>query len=201
MSKTPFSFSAKAAPLALVASGVAINFIGKFAAQSLNFPLWLDAIGTIFSSMLGGPLLGVLTGLTTNVIYGATIDPVSFAYSLTSIAIGLTVGYLARFGFMRSHATVVLTGIVTVMIATVVSTPINMFFYDGYTQNVWGDLLYKYLWAFTGMKWLSSFCNELFVDLPDKILSVLIAYVIYRRLPVGLINRFNSSRGEVERMY
>jgi energy-coupling factor transport system substrate-specific component len=197
MMKKPFDSNYASKPFALIIVAVAINFAGKLAAESLQLPLWLDAIGTILASMVGGPVLGGLTGLANNVLYGSAVDPVAFAYALTSVAIGVTVGFLARFGFMRTRSTVLLLGVVVVLISTVVSTPINMVFYDGFTFNRWGDALYEIMLTNVGFKMLSAFCNEFVVDLPDKILSVLVAYFIYSKLPQGMLEYFNTSRREV----
>jgi energy-coupling factor transport system substrate-specific component len=184
-----------AMPTALMIFALAINFLGKLTAQTLSLPLWLDTIGTMLASMVGGPVIGALTGLINNLAYGVFVDPVSLVYALTSVAIGFTVGHMSRFGFTSWLPTALLLGAVTVIISAVVSTPLNMFFYNGYTFNAWGDAIYEQVLAATGYKWLSAFCNELSVDLPDKFLSALAAYGIFTMLPNGLLSRFSSFKG------
>ena len=39
----------------LIPVAVAINFTGSFIASSLKLPLFLDAIGTVFISLIAGP--------------------------------------------------------------------------------------------------------------------------------------------------
>ncbi|MDR2750424.1 MAG: ECF transporter S component [Clostridiales bacterium] len=185
-------------PAALMFFALGINFLGKYIAESLSLPLWLDTIGTMLAGMVGGPIVGALTGLINNLGYGIFVNPVSIVYALSSVALGITVGYMAKFGFTSWLPTILLLGVVTVIISAVVSTPINMFFYDGYTFNAWGDAIYERALAATGYRWLSAFINELSVDIPDKFLSALIAQQIFSCLPRDLVKRFSSVRGDID---
>ena len=57
---------------------IAVNIGGKFFAESLNLPVWLDAFGTLLAAYVIGPFTGAIVGGASNIIYGF-IDPVSFA--------------------------------------------------------------------------------------------------------------------------
>lgn len=95
--------------------------------------------------MLAGPWVGALSGAVNNIIFGLTADPISFWYLITSIAIGLVVGYLAFTGWISSFGRVVVLGLIVAGVAAVVSTPINVILWEGQTGNVWGDALYTAL--------------------------------------------------------
>jgi len=86
-----WSISFSTPVLVLIPVAVGINYVGKLFAQLLKLPLWLDSIGTVIASMLSGPIVGSISGAINNIIYGLTMDPISFVYALTSVAIGLTV--------------------------------------------------------------------------------------------------------------
>ncbi|WP_342455561.1 hypothetical protein [Caloramator sp. Dgby_cultured_2] len=47
--------------------------------------------------------------------------------------------------------------------------------------------------------WLASFLDEFVVDLPDKVASLVISFLIYKGLPKSLINLY-SSDDEIERL-
>ena len=88
---------------------------------------------------------------------------------------------------------------VVALVAAVVSTPINIGFWGGQTGNVWGDALYAYLIANNLPVWIASFLDELVVDIPDKIATVVIGYALFKGLPNKLTVMFNSE-GEIEKL-
>lgn len=185
--------------LVLIPAAVGINYIGKLFAGVLKLPLWLDSIGTVLASMLAGPIIGALSGAINNIIYGLTMDPISFVYALTSIFIGLVAGILAFTGWMDNWWKAMISGLLVGLTAVVVSTPLNVWFWGGQTGNVWGDALFGTVMATTNSIWLASFIDELSVDLIDKVLVVLISFVIYKGLPRSILQLFTVNR-EVEKL-
>src|SRR5665647_722606 len=142
-----WSIKLTTASLVLIPAAVGINYIGKLFAGVLKLPIWLDSIGTILASMLAGPIAGAICGAINNVIYGLTMDPISFMYALTSIAIGFAVGIMAYKGWIKSIGKAVVVGLVVACVSAVVSTPINIVFWGGQTGNVWGDAVYAFMIA------------------------------------------------------
>ena len=181
-----WSIKLTTASLVLIPAAVGINYIGKLFAGALKLPLWLDSIGTILASMLAGPIVGAICGAINNIIYGLTVDPISFIYALTSIAIGLVVGIMAYKGWVKSIYKAIIVGVVAACVSAVVSTPINIGFWGGQTGNVWGDSVFASMIANHFPVWIASFIDELVVDVPDKIATVIIAFVIFKGLPKKL---------------
>lgn len=180
------------AALVLIPAAVGINYIGKLFAGLLKLPLWLDSIGTVLASMLAGPVIGALAGAINNIVYGLTVDPISFVYGITSVAIGLAVGILFYKGWISSWGKAIVAGLIVGLVATVVSTPINIGFWGGQTGNVWGDALYAVVLAKTNSVWLASFLDEIVVDVPDKLLVVLISYGIFKGLPKRVVQMYQA---------
>ncbi|SMO77512.1 ECF transporter S component [Melghirimyces algeriensis] len=179
--------------LALIPVAVGINYIGKLFAGVLKLPLWLDAIGTVLASMLAGPVIGAISGVVNNIIYGLTVDPISFVYGITSLFIGLVTGVMANRGWIQSWGKAIVVGLVVGLTAVLVSTPLNIVFWGGQTGNLWGDALFAVVMSQTSSVWLASFLDELVVDLPDKVLVVLCSYAIYRGLPQRVTQLFSRS--------
>jgi energy-coupling factor transport system substrate-specific component len=184
--KSIWSFKFTTASLVLIPAAVGINYIGKLFASLLKLPLWLDSIGTVLASMLAGPVIGAICGAVNNIVFGLTADPISFYYSVTSIAIGLTVGIMAYKGWVKNFGKALVTGLVVALVAAVVSTPLNVGLWGGQAGNVWGDALFAYLTANKFPLWLASFLGEIVVDLPDKVATVLISFGIFKGLPRSL---------------
>jgi energy-coupling factor transport system substrate-specific component len=187
-----WSFSFTTATLVLIPAAIGINYIGKLFAGVLKLPLWLDSIGTALASMLSGPVVGAISGAINNIIYGLTMDPISFVYALTSIAIGITVGIIAYNGRINTLWKSIIAGVVVAIVAAIVSTPLNVIFWGGQTGNVWGDALYAYLIAHAVPVWIASFLDEIVVDFPDKIATMIIAFLIFKGLPKKLILLYQS---------
>jgi energy-coupling factor transport system substrate-specific component len=194
-----WSLKLNTASLVLIPAAVGINYIGKLFAAALKLPLWLDSIGTILASMLAGPIAGAVCGAINNIIYGLTMDPISFIYGLTSIAIGLVVGIMAYRGWIKSIGKAVVVGLVAACVSAIVSTPINIGFWGGTTGNIWGDAVYTSLIANHFPMWIASFVDEIIVDVPDKIATVLVAFAIFKGLPKKLTILY-SNDNKIEKL-
>jgi len=194
-----WSLKLSAAALVLIPVAIGINYVGKLFAGALKLPLWLDSIGTVLASMLAGPVVGGISGLVNNIIYGLTIDPISFVYALTNLGIGLVVGILTFKGWVTNIGKAMILGIIVGLTAVVISTPLNIIFWGGQTGNVWGDSVFTYFLAHHSPLWIASFFDEIIVDIPDKIIVVLVSYIIYKGLPKNTLQMFNRNQS-IERL-
>lgn len=197
MSKKLWSLKFNTATLVLIPAAIGINYLGKLFASLLKLPLWLDAIGTCLAAVLGGPIIGAVCGAVNNIIYGLTLDPISTVYALTNIGIGIVVGVLAYKGFMKNLKGAILTGIIVGIVAVIISTPLNIYYWGGTTGNVWGDALYAWAVSQNMPMWLASGLDELVVDVPDKLAVVILVFIIQKSLPKNLLNLFHNNE-EVE---
>ena len=194
-----WSLKLNTASLVLIPAAVGINYIGKLFAGVLKLPLWLDSIGTILAACLAGPVVGALCGAINNIIYGFTLDPVSFIYAITSIGIGIAAGILAYKGKMKGIVGTIVTGLIIACVSTVISTPINIGMYGGQTGNLWGDALFTACIAQKFPLWLASGLDEFVVDVPDKVAVTLIAFGIYKALPKKLTILYRNDQ-EIEHL-
>ena len=167
------------ASLVLIPACIGINYLGKLFASVLKLPLWLDAIGTC--------IIGAICGAANNLIYGFTTgDSITLVYALTSLGIGLAVGIMARLGKMEKLSGALLTAVVAGLVAVCVSTPLNVLFWGGTTGNVWGDALFAATQAANMPVAIGSLLDEVVVDVPDKIITILIVFAILKGLPKKL---------------
>lgn len=196
--KSPWAVQFTTLTVVLIPVAVGINYVGKLLAAALKLPLWLDSIGTVLAGMLAGPWIGAIAGAANNVIFGITADPISFWYLITSIAIGLLVGYMAFSGWISSFGRSVTLGLAVGAVAAIVSTPINVILWEGQTGNVWGDALYVALVGNNWPIWIASFLDSLVVDVPDKLATVIISYLLLRSLPERLTGLFGGVDDTVE---
>ena len=198
--KKIFSTKWNAATIVLIPVCIGINFLGKLFASTLKLPLWLDSIGTCIGAVLGGPIIGGLCGAINNLVYGLIIgDTITIIYLFTSLGIGVAVGIMARLGFMKSFPKALLTSCAAGLAAVVISTPLNVIFWGGQTGNVWGDALFALTQAKNMPVFLGSFLDELVVDVPDKLITLIVVFFICLALPKKLTSLYEAD-AKVERL-
>ena len=193
-----FKHQLHAACIALIPACIGINYSGKLFASVLKLPLWLDSIGTCIGAVLGGPIIGGICGAANNLIYGFTTgDSITLVYALTSLGIGVAVGIMARLGRMKKLSGAVLTACVAGFVAVLISTPLNILFWGGTTGNLWGDAVFAWSQASGLPVALGSFLDEVIVDVPDKLITLLIVFAIIKGLPKKLTSLYEMG-DEVE---
>ena len=212
--KKIFKTQLNAAVIVLIPACIGINYLGKLFASFLKLPLWLDstgmldengdlpniqqpflvdAIGTCIGAALGGPIIGAICGAANNLIYGFTTgDNITLIYALTSLFIGLVVGIMARIGFMKTFPKALLTACAGGLAAVVVSTPLNILFWGGTTGNVWGDAVFAATQAAKLPLALGSLLDEIVVDVPDKLITLIIVFLILKGLPKKLTTLYDT---------
>ena len=194
--KTKFN----AACVVLIPACIGINYLGKLFASVLKLPLWLDSIGTCIGAVLGGPIIGAVCGAANNLIYGFTTgDTITLVYALTSLGIGVAVGIMARLGQMEKLPGAILSAGVAGLTAVVISTPLNIIFWGGTTGNVWGDAVFAWSQASRMPVFLGSLLDEVVVDVPDKLITILVVYAIVKGLPGKLTSMYDVDN-KVERL-
>lgn len=185
--KKIFSTKWNAATVVLIPVCIGINFLGKLFASTLKLPLWLDSIGTCIGGILGGPIIGGICGAANNLIYGFTTgDSITLVYALTSLGIGIAAGIMGRLGKMEKISGAFLTAVIAGLVAVIISTPLNCIFWGGTTGNIWGDALFAATQAANMPVFIGSFLDEVVVDVPDKIITILIVFAILKGLPKKL---------------
>ena len=193
-----FKTKLNAACIVLIPACIGINYLGKLFASVLKLPLWLDSIGTCIGAVLGGPIIGGICGAANNLIYGFTTgDSITLVYALTSLGIGVAVGIMARLGRMKKLSGAVLTACVAGFVAVLISTPLNIPFWGGTTGNLWGDAVFAWSQASGLPVALGSFLDEVIVDVPDKLITLLIVFAIIKGLPKKLTSLYEMG-DEVE---
>ena len=187
-----FKTKLNAACFVLIPACIGINYLGKLFESVLKLPLWLDSIGTCIGAVLGGPVIGAVCGAANNLIYGFTTgDTITLVYALTSLGIGVAVGIMARLGQMKKLPGAILSACVAGLAAVVISTPLNIIFWGGTTGNVWGDAVFAWSQASGMPVFLGSLLDEVVVDVPDKLITILVVYAIVKGLPGKLTSMYD----------
>ena len=175
--------------LAFMVICIAINMVAGQAVSMLKLPIFLDSIGTVLCAILAGPWMAVATGLLTNLLWGLLTGPIAAAFAPVAMMIGLSAGLMARAGWFNNLPKVVVSSVVITLALTLVAIPIRSYLFRGATGSG-ADFMVAYLHAMGSDLQESVAVTVLGTNLLDKLLTVLIAWGLVRRLPQRTLRHF-----------
>jgi energy-coupling factor transport system substrate-specific component len=174
--------------LILIPIGIAINVIAGMIAGQLKLPIFMDSIGTIVIAAITGPLVGGVTGLLTNVVLGLIHgDVLGMAFGLCNMASGIIVGYMAMKGKFKNWLHIVIATVLVTLANSLIAAPLVVFLYGG-VSGAGVDLLVAGFLAAGNDIFSSAFVARLPVNLVDKGIAVIIAFLILMKLPTNMKN-------------
>lgn len=163
----------------IILAGIALNVLGRTIAVQLNLPIWFDMIGTILTSNYAGMWGGIIAGLSNNVL-SCIYDVTALVYSITSVCAAIMIGLMIRRKYLNNPLSVVVASFWMGILCMVISTPLNLLFYNGYSGNSWGDTLVDMLRWYDVPNLISAAAGEAVVEIPDKQVCMVFAYFIIR---------------------
>lgn len=176
----------------LIPVGIALNVAIGQLILVLKVPLYLDSIGTVLVGVLAGPLAGALTGLVANVVWGFLGNVIYVPFGAVAAVIGLMAGIFAAAGWFRSWGQVIAGGLITGLVAAVLSAPIAAYVFGGVTGS--GTDALVAMFRSLGLDILmANAAQGVFSDPLDKIVSFLVVWLVIRALPGRLMARFPGS--------
>lgn len=168
--------------LVLMAIGIALNIALGQVASLLNLPIFLDSLGTVTVAVLCGPIVGGLTGLITNLLWGLISSPTTAYFAPVAMIIGVAAGLLARAGMFRAIWKAAISGAVIAVALAFVAVPIRIYLFGGVTGSG-ADFLTAYLLQVGQSLFGSVIVTVITSNLADKITTAVLAWLIIRGLP------------------
>ncbi|MCI5946709.1 MAG: hypothetical protein MRZ39_07445 [Oscillospiraceae bacterium] len=159
---------------------ILLNIGGHVFTLVCPVPFWLDTVGTMISACLCGPIVGGTVGFLSNLISRICFGGSSIIFSLINIIIGLSVGFITKNGLCGTLFGSLCTGILMGIITVACAVPVNCILYDGRTNNVWGSALFDMLSQYRIGTVAKAVISQMFIDIPDKVLSMALAYLTVR---------------------
>ena len=187
--------------LVAIALCAALNFAIGIIVYLTKLPIFLDSVGTILCALLIAPdrraaiICAFLAGFI-GVVLSVAINPFLPWFTLTVLAIALVSALLTAraTGTFRARplplpsfiGQVVLCGVITGVVAAVVSAPVVVYLFGGVTGSGSGFVVAFFLK--TGQQLMNSALLAGFTTEPiDKTLQVLLAALLYRATPRDFI--------------
>ena len=188
--------------LIVIALCAALNFSIGTIVYLIKLPIYLDSIGTILCALLlasdrkAAFVCAWLAATLGTIISALLINPFIPWFAGTDVAIALVSAFVTSRGVATFRARplptfafaarVLAYGIVTGLIAAVVSAPVVAYLFGGVTGS--GSALVVAVFLKAGQELLSaSLSSGLMVEPIDKTLQVLLAVLLYRATPSDFI--------------
>ena len=165
----------------LVLAGLAINLFFSNLTKLLELPLYIDNVGIILTSILGGYIPGIAVGYITNVINGIA-DSSSYYYGTLSVINAVIAAYGARHGWFKKFHTILLSILLFSISGGALGSVLTWMLYgfdptspdNKYFATMFYERGYSPFWA--------QFCSDMVYDVIDKTVTVvmvlLLLYVI-----------------------
>ena len=172
----------------LCVAGLLINYALAHLATAMNWPLYLDNIGSALTAALGGYLPGIIVGFFTNLVNG--IDDYNNAYygSLT-VLIAIASAWFASKDYYnfrkpwRLLAVIVVFALIGGGLGSVLTWALYGFEYG---VGLGGPLAQRIHEAGMASEFWSQFTADMLIDLLDKAITVLIITTVLHVLPASI---------------
>ena len=168
--------------LFLVLGGIAVNLVFSQIAGLLNLPVYLDSIGTILTSILGGFLPGIIVGYATNLLK-MVFDANSIYYCSINVLIALLASLLYRKKWFRSWWKTLLSVPLFALIGGTLGSQMTWLMYGfNFAEDFSGPLAHQIYDSGLQSVLFSQMISSTVFDLLDKLISVFAAVAGYRLL-------------------
>jgi len=162
---------------ACVATGIILPFITNY----YDLPFFMEMIGIMIAVVYMGffPSMGVAAVQLTLVCLSGnqSLEVVFYKFIIYEIIAAIFRGIIKK-DVLKHIDTVLMTGFILGIAASVLFVPYNFLLFAGATGNKWGDALYHML-RFNGLpKYLSAISASVFLNLIDKQITVFLVYFI-----------------------
>ena len=178
----------------LIVIGIVINRLLADLAIYFKLPLYLDSVGTIVVAVIGGFSPGAIVGFLTNFI-GGFVDSSTYYYGTINVMIAVCAGIAARRGAFR-HVSRLPMLLGMLMILSIPCSVLSYFLFDfKIAENVVTPIataLHEGGLPVLLSQILADFCTEI----PDKSISILVAYVLIRLTPRWLFDSVSGRSHE-----
>lgn len=167
---------------ACVACGVAVNVLLAFLMDVFKIPLYLDTIGTIGVSLIGGALPGIFTAVATNMLC-SFFNGTAVYYSLLNVAIAILVSRYIGKNLFRSIKTIIVIVTFSALVSGGAGAVVQWLLLGEPQFPAIADVV-ESITAGSGMSYFSTFIVfNILLNFVDKGISVLVAAFIVNMLP------------------
>ncbi len=169
--------------IAFFAGTIAINFILPRTASYFGVPLYLDNVGTLLASVLGGYLPGIVVGYLNNII-NMQGNPGNAYYVVLSTMIAAGGAYLGKKGYFDKIWKAILTIPLFAFIGGVLGSILTYLLYGyGMGEGISAPFARALLESGKLNVFWAQMLSDVAIDLIDKSITVILVFVIIKLIP------------------
>lgn len=177
----------------LCAVCLALNFLLFGIVSALGLPLYLDNVGIILASILGGYLPGIFVGFMTNIV-NCFSDPSSIYYGIISVLNAVIAAYFAEKGwlsFKKPFRLILLALMLAAVgggLGTILPWMLDGIYFD---SESFSKVLVD--WGVSDI-YVAQFLGNVIMDVLDKTITVILVMTVYTVIPQRIreMLRFNG---------
>lgn len=167
--------------LLLCIAGLIINLIFSKLVIYLGLPLYVDNVGSIVVAVLGGPILGMAVGFLSNIL-GSLSTPISMYYSIFTIMIAWLASVYARRGLLATWRGWLVAAESYVILGGGAGSVVTWLLYGQTISGIAEP--YALVLAGHGIPpFFAQLTVDIVIDIPDKLLTVFLAWLLLRMFP------------------
>ena len=159
--------------------GLIINFIGIFICKWLNLPMLGDSVGTIMVSVYFGPAAGMVVASITALIT-CLLKIVPCYATIAGVSVGLIAGLMLSRKTNHDMFNMVTVAMLSAFVSAIICTILDISYFSFWVGNYWGSSLQSMLLTYINNDIAIIFMAELFVYISDRVISVLLAFLLLK---------------------
>ena len=167
---------------AVIIGCIALNYVLSFLTNKFELPLYLDTIGTMLSSFLGGAVPGIITAVATNALC-TTFNRLSLYYSIINVLIAIAAHYFAKSDGFRSVKKIVILILSATFYGGVLGSILQWILIGSPQYQVIADMVNSVVETSNAPQFLVFVLFNFLLNLVDKGLSVGAALFAVRLIP------------------
>ncbi|MCR5474089.1 MAG: HD domain-containing protein [Lachnospiraceae bacterium] len=178
------------AALCMCLTGIVLNMVLSSVTSALKLPLYLDTVGTVIVAVMGGYMPGVIVGFATNILK-AISDTSAIYYGVLNVLIAVFAAFAAGRGWHKKAGGVIGMGMAFTLIGGGIGSLIPWFMEGlSFDSESLSGILYSTGHFSPG---ISHVLSSILMDLPDKVITLVLALTVIRIIPEDLYPCFRFS--------
>ncbi len=170
--------------------GILLNILGSNVAEVTGLPIYLDSMGTVLIAAMSGSLPGVAVGFFTNIFKIFTSGFSSIYYGVINVLIALLTSYLSKRGFFQKLYKTFVAVLALAFVGGGIGSVLTWFLFGFANEGITASLAKKIYESSSMSLFVSQFLADYSIDVIDKLITVVIVFIIIKVLPNKIEERF-----------
>lgn len=174
----------------IIPIAIAINFVCGNLVAALRLPVYMDTIGTFLVALLGGPWVGLVTGVLSSAVFSITA-PTALPYAIVSGLLGVAAGGLARMTMFVNIKRFLISGVIVTFIGVIGTIFVVITFFGGFDGTTNSIMIAAMISAGVPF-WPALTIGNFISEVPDKFISLLVPFLVIRGMSDRYLYKFSN---------